>query len=637
MRENLGNKIIKLCSISSSTNEHDRFISVKAQSLGVQCIMNYCNANPTIKKHFSIVANYYENSAPTQKIVDELELNAPSIIGFSINSVNFEKSMIVAKEIRRRLPGIYIVIGGPNVVLATKLLEQYPFVDIAIKGEGELIFEEYLLSVIKNKNLTDVVGLAFRKNGQIVFTGDRKEFVNPSDIPPLFMNHDINDISGMLVYETSRGCHRRCAYCDTVGKDYREFPIERVKEELSLILSNPNITGILFSDPNLAHNNKRFADILEFLLAHNVRKLSLDGFFSSIPKLSMHLENMRKAGFIRNIRICMQSASPQVLKLSRRPWMLIHHLAEIAPELIKNFPDARVELILGLPGETPASFRQGIVTFFKLGFRIFTFNTLRLYPETEFFNRRKELGLETSDDETHIILSTPNFTATELDLARKFGMKFQYLALLLRPEDIPFFESKGIDIIDMAENFDFPESVCAKYNVVDSGDDNFDYLNISMAILDSLSSFFENNYHIEPDEAKLICEYIRVKYQLYTFERHACESFFSRTPKTVYPIVHAYTELETDARVLPLLGLQNHSGLKNSNESATVFAIFKMDKSCAVPITVKDITLFRRLLLSLASAKSAMDIFNGFSHEQKPTVVKAIMTLQNIGLIPTVI
>ena len=69
------------------------------------------------------------------------------VAGFSTYVWNFQLSLKIAAELKRRKPEVLIVFGGPHVPdRAEEYLNQYPFIDIACHGEGEKVF----LAILEN-------------------------------------------------------------------------------------------------------------------------------------------------------------------------------------------------------------------------------------------------------------------------------------------------------------------------------------------------------------------------------------------------------------------------------------------------------------------------------------------------------
>ncbi|MGN0438514.1 MAG: B12-binding domain-containing radical SAM protein [Lachnospiraceae bacterium] len=89
-----------------------------------------------------LVREYTINHNLTQ-ILQALYEEKPNVIGFSCYIWNIQEILGIAKELHKVSPYTKIWLGGPEVSYHSKqLLEQYPFVEGVIKGEGEATFYE---------------------------------------------------------------------------------------------------------------------------------------------------------------------------------------------------------------------------------------------------------------------------------------------------------------------------------------------------------------------------------------------------------------------------------------------------------------------------------------------------------------
>ena len=86
----------------------------------------------------NILKNYYKE--------------VPHIAIFSISMWNEQLSLRIAKILKNKFNTL-IIFGGPSCPhYPTEYFKKYPFVDIAIRAEGEDAFNELLLRYLKNKN-----------------------------------------------------------------------------------------------------------------------------------------------------------------------------------------------------------------------------------------------------------------------------------------------------------------------------------------------------------------------------------------------------------------------------------------------------------------------------------------------------
>jgi len=88
--------------------------------------------------------------------------------------------------------------------------------------------------------------------------------------------------SGAAVIYTSRGCPYNCAFCSKTGASYRQFPIERVVEEVVDGIDN-GVQYFVFGDDNIGIHPRRLRNLLHSLKSFNI-------YF----RLNMDSRNVRK-------------------------------------------------------------------------------------------------------------------------------------------------------------------------------------------------------------------------------------------------------------------------------------------------------------------------------------------------------
>jgi hypothetical protein len=87
----------------------------------------------------------------------------------------------------------------------------------------------------------------------------------------------------------------------------------------------------------------------------------------------------------------LQSITPQAIRLGRRPDD--HETFARTMEFVSTFTTPEVELILGLPGDSPEGFRRTIAFALSLPVNI-TVQTFRLDAWSSFFAERKKFGIK---------------------------------------------------------------------------------------------------------------------------------------------------------------------------------------------------------------------------------------------------
>jgi ribosomal peptide maturation radical SAM protein 1 len=167
-------------------------------------------------------------------LVTELVASEPDVVGFTTTFQQNTASLAAARLLRRRLPGVRIVLGGANCdgPQGAALHRNFPFLDHVVRGEGEAAFPR-LLSAIEHgqHDLSAIPGLCWRDP-------DGRSVANPMSSTPLppgaILPPDYDDffervdastaaswVEPKLVVEGSRGCwwgeKHHCTFCGLNG------------------------------------------------------------------------------------------------------------------------------------------------------------------------------------------------------------------------------------------------------------------------------------------------------------------------------------------------------------------------------------------------------------------------------------
>ncbi|MBD3334993.1 MAG: hypothetical protein GF355_05710, partial [Candidatus Eisenbacteria bacterium] len=124
--------------------------------------------------------------------VEELDYSAlktaiarerPDVAGITTMTFTLIDVIKTAHIIKEIDPGIKVVLGGPHVHLYPKETLRIPAVDYLVLGEGEIPFQELLDNIDDPERLSEITGLVFRSNGNMVNTGVRGLRDNLDEIP----------------------------------------------------------------------------------------------------------------------------------------------------------------------------------------------------------------------------------------------------------------------------------------------------------------------------------------------------------------------------------------------------------------------------------------------------------------------
>ena len=142
--------------------------------------------------------------------IEEMIKFKPDVIGFSLYYCNEEPCKWMATEIKKRMPGVKIIVGGPAT--HASYYKGETIYDYVVNGEGE----QPLLSMLKT--LEDKVSVEYDEDAvsKIIRQPENQRF-NLSTLPlPDYSDFDFSKYkfpNGALC-EISRGCIAKCTFCE---------------------------------------------------------------------------------------------------------------------------------------------------------------------------------------------------------------------------------------------------------------------------------------------------------------------------------------------------------------------------------------------------------------------------------------
>jgi radical SAM superfamily enzyme YgiQ (UPF0313 family) len=301
-----------------------------------------------------------------EKLKAELTSFQPTIVGIGAMTPIIEsalKSAHVAKEV---CPDAKVVMGGPHATFADKqILSNEKNVDVIVRGEGE----ETLLELAKQSpelhKISDIKGITFRKDNQVVQSPDRPFIQNLDALPlPAYKYIPIKRyrITGMklLPIISSRGCPFQCSFCvasQMFGARYRARSPKNVLNEIEWLKDEYDAEGIAFQDDTLTFDKKRTVEICDGMIE---RKLKLPWGCSSRADVVTKevLFKMAKAG-CDEICFGVESGCQRI-----RDSLKKRVTTEQCENAVKWAKEAgifvTVSVILGYPGETRETLQESL-------------------------------------------------------------------------------------------------------------------------------------------------------------------------------------------------------------------------------------------------------------------------------------
>lgn len=351
-------------------------------------------------------------------ITDKVLKEAPDLAGFSIYLWNRDLAEQVCRMVKESHPGIILFAGGAEATALPRcLLNSAPF-DFVIKGEGELSLSEAVKRLLNNRPYSDIDGIHTADNTN---TPNRDQWPVPDleAIPSPFLTGvlDLKKYSGVL-WELSRGCPFRCSFCfESRGVEgVRQYPLDRISKELELFEQH-KVSQVFVLDPTFNRDAGRAKKILKLIgktapLIHFTFEARTEFIDAEMAELFASLNC--------SLQIGLQSAIPEVLANLNR---------KIDPEKfagkISLLNEAGaifgLDLIYGLPGDTPEGFRYSLDYAISLQPNHLDIFPLAVLPGTVLYDDANSLNLNFLKYPPYALISSPGFS--EKDIAGLQKMK----------------------------------------------------------------------------------------------------------------------------------------------------------------------------------------------------------------------
>lgn len=233
--------------------------------------IRYLASSLQAKRHETSLAVF--NSADDVEVVAE-QAGEAEIVGLSVCfQSRAQEFLTLARRIKQLHPGKLIVAGGHYASCAAQpLLEHHPELDIIAIHEAEQTLVEIVAAAANlQEDLPKITGIAYREDGQVRFTPQRRTLDDLDTLPFPERRGRIHTIAGVPTsfLMGSRGCYENCAYCCITtlhnlapGKKFRQRSVELIADEMAELYRDRGTRQFVFHDdnflvPSVAHNQAR--------------------------------------------------------------------------------------------------------------------------------------------------------------------------------------------------------------------------------------------------------------------------------------------------------------------------------------------------------------------------------------------
>lgn len=283
---------------------------------------------------------------------------------------NWEITLHLIRGVKAINPTCLVICGGPQIPQRTEgFFDKHTYIDIIAHGEGEYILMDIFKHYLSDQKYNEIKGIE-TKNGK---NPPANRIFDLSTLPSPYLTGTINELVDInssdqwfVAWETNRGCPFKCTFCDwgsATATKMRQFQQERVLKEIEWFADN-NITHIDLCDSNFGIFQDRDMTIAKQVKSMSTQKgvsMSMGPAWAKIPyeKLIPIAKELLEPGDFMNLSF--QSMDRHTLDTIKRANIKYDSFEDVTGLLKKHDINAYVEIIMGLPGETLESFKNGLV------------------------------------------------------------------------------------------------------------------------------------------------------------------------------------------------------------------------------------------------------------------------------------
>jgi len=344
-----------------------------------------------------------------EDLQDQITRARPRLVGFYTMSDTIFQVATLAERIRRWLPGVSLVAGGPLASGLGPALDRYHAFDFIVQGEGEFAMLALTQALCRGTgDAASIPGVLRRQDGQMVAGPPAVAIGDLDSLPD--PDRDLVDNPLRFHVSTGRGCPYACTFCFQAvhGRGYRYRSARRVADEVIRNLEAHNHRAFDIIDDTFVANPHRVLEFCEILRDYRTRSGRDFVWYceARVDILNLRpdlLRAMKEVGLIR-LQIGIESGDPQTLKYYEKR-LKLDQLEDLCRRIVEvDGISVYGNFIMGGPHED----RQTWTNSLKLARRLLrmapglfetTASFLTPFPETPIARHPERYGLKVMDED----------------------------------------------------------------------------------------------------------------------------------------------------------------------------------------------------------------------------------------------
>lgn len=385
------------------------------------------------------------NQRPTD-ILEVILAQRPQIVGLGVYIWNVAQTTLVAADLKRLMPEVTLILGGPEISYETEEQEIFRHADYVITGEADLAFAEVCEKILAGQKpgqkviaaglpqfAREGLGKTEQKTGSGTVSPLSSLNPEPLTLNPLQLPYHLytdQDLAHRVVYvEASRGCPFKCEFClSSLDVPVRNVPLADFLAAMQSLLDR-GLRQFKFVDRTFNLNLSFSKAILQFFLDRYVPGLFLhfEMIPDRLPEALRALIRQFPPGALQ-FEVGVQTFNEEVsVLISRRQDNL---KLEDNLRFLRNETGVHIhtDLIVGLPGEDLTSFAAGFDRLVAMNPQEIQVGILKRLRGTPIVRHDKEWGMIYSPHPPYEILQNRLIDFATMQRLRRFSRYWDLLS-----------------------------------------------------------------------------------------------------------------------------------------------------------------------------------------------------------------
>lgn len=313
-----------------------------------------------------------------------------------------------ARAVRDAGLDLPIIWGGYHPSILPEQTSRNSYVDVVVRGQGELTLLDLAGRLSQGEDYLDVDGLTYTRDGETISTADRKvEDINIFPrLPYEHLEHPEQYLNNMHVgsrsinYVSSQGCPARCQFCAeplVYNRRWKAYTPDRVLADLEFLESFLRVNGIMYFDSTYFVNERRAREISQKMIDREMKfGWAANARAPQLSKFADDTFDLLKASGLWAFLVGAESGSDAQLDLMRKD-ISPDDIVEAARIATRHGVKISYSFIVGFPGETEAEIEETWQVMERVSKEVGEYNSqLHFYaptPGNALYEKALEMGM----------------------------------------------------------------------------------------------------------------------------------------------------------------------------------------------------------------------------------------------------